>query len=138
MTVRIRVIPCLDVANGRVVKGVHFVDIRDAGDPVECAKAYCKAGADELALLGPGATFSPGASGEAYGPYHTAGTYLIGSASTMQIGVSFLGSGAGDTYSLSTSFTVNPVPEPGTLALFGFGLAGAAASYRRKRAAKKA
>jgi len=43
--------PCLDMQNGRVVKGVHFVDIRDAGDPVECAKAYCKAGADELALL---------------------------------------------------------------------------------------
>jgi cyclase len=37
--------------NGRVVKGVHFVDIRDAGDPVECAEAYCRAGADELALL---------------------------------------------------------------------------------------
>jgi len=37
--------------NGRVVKGVHFVDIKDAGDPVECAKAYCQAGADELALL---------------------------------------------------------------------------------------
>jgi len=37
--------------NGRVVKGVHFVNIRDAGDPVECAKAYCTAGADELALL---------------------------------------------------------------------------------------
>jgi cyclase len=37
--------------NGRVVKGVHFVDIRDAGDPVECAKAYCQTGADELALL---------------------------------------------------------------------------------------
>jgi cyclase len=37
--------------NGRVVKGVHFVDIRDAGDPVECAQAYCKAGADEVALL---------------------------------------------------------------------------------------
>ena len=37
--------------NGRVVKGVHFVDIRDAGDPVECARAYCKNGADELALL---------------------------------------------------------------------------------------
>jgi cyclase len=37
--------------NARVVKGVHFVDIRDAGDPVECAKAYCQAGADELALL---------------------------------------------------------------------------------------
>lgn len=37
--------------NGRVVKGVHFIDIRDAGDPVECAKAYCESGADELALL---------------------------------------------------------------------------------------
>lgn len=43
--------PCLDMQNGRVVKGIHFVDIHDAGDPVECAKAYCKAGADELALL---------------------------------------------------------------------------------------
>ena len=43
--------PCLDMQNGRVVKGVHFVDIRDAGDPVECARAYCSAGADELALL---------------------------------------------------------------------------------------
>lgn len=45
------IMPCLDMQNGRVVKGVHFVDIRDAGDPVECAKAYCRAGADELALL---------------------------------------------------------------------------------------
>lgn len=43
--------PCLDMQNGRVVKGVQFVDIRDAGDPVECAKAYCQAGADELAML---------------------------------------------------------------------------------------
>jgi cyclase len=43
--------PCLDMQNGRVVKGVHFVNIRDAGDPVECAKAYCQAGANELALL---------------------------------------------------------------------------------------
>ena len=43
--------PCLDMQNGRVVKGIHFVKIRDAGDPVECAKAYCQAGADELALL---------------------------------------------------------------------------------------
>lgn len=43
--------PCLDMQNGRVVKGVHFVEIRDAGDPVECAKAYCETGADELALL---------------------------------------------------------------------------------------
>ncbi len=45
------IMPCLDMQNGRVVKGVHFVDIADAGDPVECAKAYCAAGADELALL---------------------------------------------------------------------------------------
>lgn len=43
--------PCLDMQNGRVVKGVHFVDIADAGDPVSCAKAYCAAGADELAML---------------------------------------------------------------------------------------
>jgi len=51
MDKQISIMPCLDMQNGRVVKGVHFVDIRDAGDPVECAKAYCKAGADELALL---------------------------------------------------------------------------------------
>jgi len=47
----ISIMPCLDMQDGRVVKGVHFVDIRDAGDPVQCAKAYCDAGADELALL---------------------------------------------------------------------------------------
>lgn len=46
-----RIIPCLDVKNGRVVKGVSFVDLRDAGDPVECAAAYDRAGADELVLL---------------------------------------------------------------------------------------
>lgn len=51
MTVRIRVIPCLDVANGRVVKGVNFVDLQDAGDPVEQAQAYDAAGADELCFL---------------------------------------------------------------------------------------
>lgn len=46
-----RIIPCLDVADGRVVKGVNFVDLRDAGDPVEAAKAYDAAGADELCFL---------------------------------------------------------------------------------------
>lgn len=51
MTVRARVIPCLDVANGRVVKGVNFVELRDAGDPVEQARAYDAAGADELCFL---------------------------------------------------------------------------------------
>ena len=56
MTVRIRVIPCLDVANGRVVKGVNFVDLKDAGDPVEQARAYDAAGADELCFLDIGAS----------------------------------------------------------------------------------
>ena len=51
MDKEINIMPCLDMQNGRVVKGIHFVDIRDAGDPVECAKAYCQTGADELALL---------------------------------------------------------------------------------------
>lgn len=46
-----RIIPCLDVKNGRVVKGTNFVDIRDAGDPVDLAKHYDKAGADELVFL---------------------------------------------------------------------------------------
>ncbi|MBK7552241.1 MAG: imidazole glycerol phosphate synthase subunit HisF [Syntrophaceae bacterium] len=52
----IRVMPCLDMKNGRVVKGVHFVDIRDAGDPVESAAFYEREGADELAMLDIAAT----------------------------------------------------------------------------------
>ena len=56
MTVRVRVIPCLDVSNGRVVKGVNFVDLRDAGDPVEQAQAYDAAAADELCFLYIGAS----------------------------------------------------------------------------------
>jgi len=51
MDQQISIMPCMDMQDGRVVKGVHFVDIQDAGDPVQCAEAYCKAGADELALL---------------------------------------------------------------------------------------
>src|SRR5690242_4332487 len=51
MTLKARVIPCLDVKDGRVVKGVKFVDLVDAGDPVEAAKAYDAAGADELCFL---------------------------------------------------------------------------------------
>lgn len=50
-TKKLIIMPCLDMINGRVVKGVNFVDIKDAGDPVECCKAYCAAGADELAML---------------------------------------------------------------------------------------
>ncbi|MGD9740543.1 MAG: imidazole glycerol phosphate synthase subunit HisF [Bauldia sp.] len=51
MSLKVRVIPCLDVKDGRVVKGVKFVDLRDAGDPVEAARAYDAAGADELCFL---------------------------------------------------------------------------------------
>ena len=51
MTVATRVIPCLDVDNGRVVKGVNFENLRDAGDPVELAKLYGEQGADELTFL---------------------------------------------------------------------------------------
>jgi len=51
MSLAVRIIPCLDVADGRVVKGVNFVALRDAGDPVEAARAYDAAGADELCFL---------------------------------------------------------------------------------------
>ena len=51
MTLCARVIPCLDVDAGRVVKGVQFVDLRDAGDPVEMARTYDAEGADELVFL---------------------------------------------------------------------------------------
>src|SRR5436853_2473121 len=51
MAFKVRVIPCLDVKDGRVVKGVNFVNLRDAGDPVEAAIAYDAAGADELTFL---------------------------------------------------------------------------------------
>lgn len=47
----VKIMPCLDMKEGRVVKGVHFIDLRDAGDPVECARAYQEDGADELAFL---------------------------------------------------------------------------------------
>ena len=51
MTLKIRIIPCLDVKDGRVVKGINFVDLKDAGDPVEAAAAYDASGADELCFL---------------------------------------------------------------------------------------
>ncbi len=56
MTLKARLIPCLDVTDGRVVKGVKFVDLVDAGDPVEAARAYDRAGADELCFLDIAAT----------------------------------------------------------------------------------
>ena len=51
MTLKVRIIPCLDVKDGRVVKGINFIDLVDAGDPVEAAAAYDAAGADELCFL---------------------------------------------------------------------------------------
>lgn len=56
MAKSIRIMPCLDMKAGRVVKGVQFVNLVDAGDPVHCAAAYCEAGADELGLLDINAT----------------------------------------------------------------------------------
>lgn len=53
---KVLIMPCLDIKDGRVVKGVHFVNLADAGDPVECAKSYCAGGADELAFLDIAAT----------------------------------------------------------------------------------
>ncbi len=52
----ISIMPCLDMKDGRVVKGIHFVDLKDAGDPVECARLYQEEGADELAMLDIAAT----------------------------------------------------------------------------------
>ena len=51
MSVAVRVIPCLDVAAGRVVKGVNFLNLRDAGDPIELARKYYEQGADEITFL---------------------------------------------------------------------------------------
>ena len=51
MSVAIRIIPCLDVKDGRVVKGVNFQGLKDAGDPVELASRYCAQGADEITFL---------------------------------------------------------------------------------------
>ena len=51
MSLAKRIIPCLDVRDGRVVKGVKFIDIKDAGDPVEVAKRYDREGADEITFL---------------------------------------------------------------------------------------
>lgn len=51
MSDAVKIMPCLDMKDGRVVKGVHFVELKDAGSPVECASIYCQQGADELAFL---------------------------------------------------------------------------------------
>ena len=73
-----RIIPCLDVKNGRVVKGVNFVDLKDAGDPVAIAKAYDEAGADELVFLRyHGFLRQPGDCGRYGEPGGGAGVYSL-------------------------------------------------------------
>ena len=61
----IKIMPCLDMKNGRVVKGIHFVDLKEAGDPVENAAFYQREGADELAMLDIAAVRRPSLIGEA-------------------------------------------------------------------------
>src|SRR3546814_1537217 len=77
VSVRARVIPCLDVANGRVVKGVTFVDLKDAGDPVERARAYDAAGAGELCFLHITATHEARGTSIDSSAEHEAGTQAL-------------------------------------------------------------
>ena len=78
MTVAVRVIPCLDVDGGRVVKGVNFRDLRDAGDPVELAALYDAEGADELTFL---ASLVPiGVEGAIVGKALYAGAFTLAEA----------------------------------------------------------
>jgi len=66
----VRIIPCLDVKDGRVVKGIRFVNLRDARDPVEAAETYCREGADELLFLDIAASVeSRGTSKKGYRPF---------------------------------------------------------------------
>ena len=82
----IRIMPCLDMKNGRVVKGIHFVDIKDAGDPVENAAFYRKEGADELAMLEP----VPGAL-QTGGAHRPAQLYRVRPAYRRQLSLSARG-----------------------------------------------
>ena len=96
MTLKSRVIPCLDVKDGRVVKGVNFVDLIDAGDPVEAAIAYDAAGADELcyeALKAEGARGDCEDEGNCSRPELTAdmGRLISGQAGTPPVTVKNLG-----------------------------------------------
>src|SRR3972149_3457022 len=68
-----RIIPCLDIKNGRVVKGVNFVNLRDAGDPVEQARIYDAEGADELVFLDITATAEARGTGDRAGPIRRPG-----------------------------------------------------------------
>lgn len=124
MSQPIRIMPCLDMQNGRVVKGVHFVDIKDAGDPVECARAYCAKGADELAMLDITATVEGRAtllnvvkrvSGVTTVPFTVGGG--ISDAKSAQ---AVLDAGA-DNVSISSAAFRNPGLVPELIKLFGAG-----------------
>lgn len=106
-----RIIPCLDVANGRVVKGTNFVNLRDAGDPVELAAFYDKEGADELVFLDINASFE-GRKTLLDMVYRTAGEVFIpytvgGGISTLDDIRAILAAGA-DKVSLNTAAVNNP------------------------------
>ena len=106
-----KIMPCLDMQNGRVVKGVQFVDIRDAGDPVECCIAYCKQGADELALLDITATVEGRSTmlevGRRVAEAATVPFTVGGGISDLKIAENVLMAGA-DKFSVSTAAFRNP------------------------------
>src|ERR671927_420956 len=99
MTLAKRIIPCLDVDNGRVVKGVHFAEVKDAGDPVELAKRYSEQGADELVFLD--ITFTVG-----------------GGIKKLEDGRDILLSGA-DKVSINTAAVKNPELVTQLMSIFG-------------------
>ena len=104
----VKIMPCLDMQNGRVVKGVHFVDIIDAGDPVACAQAYCAAGADELAMLDITATVEGRATMlevvRRVAPVATVPFTVGGGISTVQIAAAVIEAGADRVSTSSAAF----------------------------------
>ena len=124
MSQPIRIMPCLDMQNGRVVKGVHFVDIKDAGDPVECARAYCAKGADELAMLDITATVEGRASllnvVKRVSEVTTVPFTVGGGISDAKSAQAVLDAGA-DKVSISSAAFRNPGLVPELIKLFGAG-----------------
>lgn len=124
MSQPIRIMPCLDMQNGRVVKGVHFVDIKDAGDPVECARAYCAKGADELAMLDITATVEGRATllnvVKRVSEVTTVPFTVGGGISDAKSAQAVLDAGA-DNVSISSAAFRNPGLVPELIKLFGAG-----------------
>lgn len=120
----VSIMPCLDMRNGRVVKGVHFVDIADAGDPVACAEAYCKAGADALAMLDITATVENRPTlvevVRAVAKVCTVPFTVGGGINSVEAARAVLGAGA-DTVSLSSAAFRHPELVPDLIREFGPG-----------------